>query len=276
MRTALSIAAPLAFLASSTRGNVVTLPFHDEHGHTVLLIDGQLFSFLVDSGSARFFVVHGDWFERRYGPGSCEKHKMICYFCTAEAPCDDIETRQKFTVRYDGADELYEYVEHTGTLHLHRKTVKVTFGLVVRHVGADLPETILGLSFGRPGILKTLLQQLKDSNVIGALSFSVLARDGKTGDFGKVILGDSERKSEDLVHLHLTPSPGERHLHVPIEIMRLAGGPSLSGSANLWALVDTGNSFIEMPTTLFDALVEVVRDSMRSTSGRKLIWARYL
>ncbi|KAF4683467.1 hypothetical protein FOZ60_009057 [Perkinsus olseni] len=96
--------------------------------------------------------------------------------------------------RYDGADELYEYVEHTGTLHLHRKTVKVTFGLVVRHVGADLPETILGLSFGRPGILKTLLQQLKDSNVIGALSFSVLARDGKTGDFGKVILGDSGKE----------------------------------------------------------------------------------
>ncbi|KAF4649460.1 hypothetical protein FOZ61_001317, partial [Perkinsus olseni] len=168
---------------------------------------------------------------------------------------------------YGGVNELYEYVEHIGALHLGRKTVKVTFGLVVRYVGADLPEPILGLSFGRPGIPKTFLQQLKDSNVIGALSFSVLARDGKTGDFGKVILGASERKSEDAAHLHLTPSPGERRLHVPIEFMRLAGRPSLWKSVNLWALVDTGNSFIEMPTALFDALVEIVRDSIRATSG---------
>ncbi|KAF4737858.1 hypothetical protein FOZ63_021143 [Perkinsus olseni] len=205
MKTPPSIAAPLAFLASLIRCNVVTLPFHDEHSRAVLLIDRQPFSFLVDSGSARFFVIHGNWFERRYGPGSCEVHSTTCYFCTAEAPCDDIATRHKFTVKYDGDNEVYEYVEHSGTLHLDQTTVKVSFGLVVHYIGDHLPRSILGLSFGRPNIPKTLLQQLKDSNVIGALSFSMLARNGEHGDFGKVLLGDSERKSEDVAHLLLKP-----------------------------------------------------------------------
>ncbi|KAF4697976.1 hypothetical protein FOZ62_026057 [Perkinsus olseni] len=247
----------------------------------VLVFDGQPISLLADSGSARFFVVYGEWFERQYGRGSCRRHNMTCYFCPVEAPCDDIEQRERFGVRYGGGSIFYQYVQHTGSLDLGKSTVQVTFGLIVDHDDANgfAPDGVLGLSFGRPGIPKTFLQQLKGSKVIHTLAYSLDFRQDQGG--GKLVLGDSGSQSKYTVHLPFTRLPGaHRKLFVPVTSVRIAkklvSGRKASGKVSekvapislnhTVVFMDTGNAYLGMPRATFDILVEDLKASPNAAS----------
>ncbi|KAF4701599.1 hypothetical protein FOZ62_021977 [Perkinsus olseni] len=252
---------------------VLTLPFHDEYGHIVLVFDGQPISLLADSGSARFFVVYGEWFERQYGRGSCRRHNMTCYFCPVEAPCDDIEQRDRMTVGYAGGLDVYQYVQHSGVLDLGQSTVNVTFGVVVDYTSKYnvAPTPTLGLSSGRADIPKTFLQQLKDLNVIDTLSYSVHFERFCPYEQGKLVVGGVGSKGQDTIRLPLSMPPElKRRLHVPIASMGIGERPeveaSLSGDGSSKiirfslqdrvALFDTGNMGIDLPCTVLSALIE--------------------
>ncbi|KAF4661583.1 hypothetical protein FOZ61_009715 [Perkinsus olseni] len=242
-----------------------------------LVLDGQPISLLADSGSARFFVVYGGWFERQYGRGSCRRHSMTCYFCPVEAPCDDIEQRERFGVRYGGGSIFYQY----GSLDLGKSTVRVTFGLIVDHGDANgfAPDGVLGLSFGRPGIPKTFLQQLKGSKVIHALAYSLDFRQYQSG--GKLVLGDSGSQSKYTVHLPFTRLPGAHpKLFVPVTSVRIAkkliSGRKAFGRVServapislnhTVVFMDTGNAYLGMPRAIFDILVEDLKVSADAAS----------
>ncbi|KAF4692873.1 hypothetical protein FOZ60_012375 [Perkinsus olseni] len=227
---------------------VLTLPFHDEYGHIVLVFDGQPISLLADSGSARFFVVYGEWFERQYGRGSCRRHNMTCYFCPVEAPCDDIEQRDRITVGYAEGLDVYQYVQHSGVLDLGQSTANVTFGVVVDYTSKYnvAPTPTLGLSFGRADIPKTFLQQLKDLNYASRAEASTSRAHRLDGDW-RASRGGSEPLRD-----------GSR------KIIRF----SLQDRV---ALFDTGNMGIDLPYTVLSALIEELEAGVSTLANSRTL-----
>ncbi|KAF4736295.1 hypothetical protein FOZ63_006215 [Perkinsus olseni] len=203
---------------------------------------------------------------------------MTCYFCPVEAPCGDIEHRERFGVRYAEGQDVYQYVQHSGVLDLGQSAIQITFGLLVNYTTkiGFAPHSTLGLSFGRADIPKTFLQQLKDANVIDVLSYSVRYSQVSQYATGNLVVGGSAAEAQGTAHLPLKLIPGARRgIHVSIVSMTIAhagaspaGGDSgrptpisLDGSL---ALFDTGTCCIAVPYLVIAALVRYVRERIEA------------
>ncbi|KAF4688971.1 hypothetical protein FOZ60_002219 [Perkinsus olseni] len=158
-----------------------------------------------------------------------------------------------------------------------------------------LPTPILGLSFGRPDIPNTFLQQLKDSKVIDTLSYSMFFKQQTGGEPGKLVVEDSASSAHETLHLPLWRIPNfnckvcvpitsitftRDDTHVEESSSRgLSGAFSTSPSSSVplkLALFDTGTSVIDMPQETFDAVVRETRAAITAHNptdrAERVLW----
>ncbi|KAF4689522.1 hypothetical protein FOZ60_001575 [Perkinsus olseni] len=171
----------------------LTVPI--ENGLVTVKVDGQEMKLLLDSGSDKFLVNDGVWYEEKYGKGACDDPRAACYFCSRTAACF-APTSAVYNASFADGD-VVEYVIHSGSVRLGDRTVEgIEFGIVVNSIRPahrnNVTETsVLGIatSCGR-GFSKSLVEQLRSTGTIRQTSFSIYSRPSASpGIDGEVTFG---------------------------------------------------------------------------------------
>ncbi|KAF4706738.1 hypothetical protein FOZ62_017262 [Perkinsus olseni] len=171
----------------------LTIPV--ENGFVTVKVDGQEMKLLLDSGSEKFLVNDGVWYEEKYGKGACKDPRAACYFCSRTAACF-APTSAVYNASFADGD-VVEYVIHSGSVTLGDRTVEgIEFGIVINSIRpahrSNVTETsVLGIatSCGR-GFSKSLVEQLRSTGTIRQTSFSIYSRPSASlGIDGEVTFG---------------------------------------------------------------------------------------
>ncbi|KAF4673715.1 hypothetical protein FOL47_010196 [Perkinsus chesapeaki] len=222
--------------------------------------DGQPLRLWVDTGSTRLLVVGKKSYE--------DIHDRPCDF--THAP--------KYTVEYSSFKVL-EYVLHKGTLRIGDVEMpEFVFGIVV-NATADgepvrKPEGQLGLSFGRPDIPVTFLEQLKEHGLMKSLSFSINPPTWWNRE-GSLVLGrlSGPQISWKFTSIVDRPDYPFEKFFVRVSAIRVIsdGSPIMSMTPKRdTAFVDSGNDLIRVPPEVYQHVVAGL-DPAQIAIGRGVI-----
>ncbi|KAF4676827.1 hypothetical protein FOL47_004761 [Perkinsus chesapeaki] len=275
----------------------ITLPLHDD-GLVPLSLGGQSLLLNVDSALPETFAVYGDWYEKKYGPGACDQLPSGCYFCPDPRLCDDVYKRHRWKIFFAHGRENVTVVAHEDTLGIGNVTLpSFTFGLVIGYDSVlpdSHPDGLLGLSFPRPTVPLSLLQQLEDAHIVDDLAFSILPAHGH-GFCGTLVLGTSDAGSSRSGRVNrarfVPPRDGELRQFlvdlVRVTIVKPEGGiltvgriRSAASSSKPVALFDTGDDCIQIPSSDLAVIIEETNDcymkksnnNVRRRSATRSIW----
>ncbi|KAF4671208.1 hypothetical protein FOL47_001654 [Perkinsus chesapeaki] len=278
----------LTLSAKASIAEVITLPITE--GYIPLTLDGQKTNVIMDTGTARSFVIHGPSYEKKNGEGSCSRLLSGCYFCPIENPCNDILERKRWTVPYETGG-VYEYVEHSLTLTIGSIIIKhFTIGLAINHSDNNCtPQGFLGLSFGRRYLPETALEQLKRRGIISNLQYSIDINGPNHTMSGVLSIGNAQ-----LVDSHpLRMDHGRRYAYhrktsIPVPMVTIVDSDDKSyadrgdnirryGDMEL-VVVDSGATVIDVPLPIFDQIDQVMVEMANRTdavpvprTGKKLM-----
>ncbi|KAF4695800.1 hypothetical protein FOZ63_008474 [Perkinsus olseni] len=179
-----------------------------EEGFVTVNIDGQDVRLLLETAQFDLTVIDGDWYEEKYGKGSCKADRAGCYVCPPKDPCNfDTDPSRKTTVLDD--DRTIESIRRTATLVLDNKeaanfTIQVSRPISWNKTVA--PCGFLGLSGLPPSSERfhpsldqeSVLDALVRRNVIGRQSYTIRTDTRQTSQFisGELTLGDTLDESK--------------------------------------------------------------------------------
>ncbi|EER13338.1 hypothetical protein Pmar_PMAR007145 [Perkinsus marinus ATCC 50983] len=282
--TAVVVGALITLVTGDPQGFEV-LKLRVSEGAVPLTLDGQALLLEASSGTSRSFVFYGPQYERMYGRGSCDTQYYGCYFCPGDNPCGDILDREQWEVHFD--DGTYHYVEHNVTLEIGKsKLSNFTFGLVIYfptpYVRA--PMATLGLSFGRPRIPETFLDQLKRRGAITTLLYSVHMNEGGPGISGNLILGGPSKtlSSSPFVAFSKNVLVEGLKIAVPVRTCKVVDfrGKKLTNSRkSKWAepgILDTGNTAMLIEEDKFEDIIDVTWNRMKKSKAHSPIGEKKL